>query len=228
METVVLIKPVPDLGKIKISRGQGQIFETGKQLMNSYDRVGLQLAVDLRQKYGGKVSVISLCDTSTADILREAYAMGADACFNLWEESFKANDAFVNTKLFGAAINKIGAVDLVICGAKSDSGFAGQTGPRLAEYLDLSQATSVTKIELSDKTIKIESKNGNEKEISLPALITVDLSVTKPKIPDALNIMKAYKKEISTWTATDLDLVENEVGEAGALINIKSRFLAEE
>ena len=133
MEIIVLIKPIPDLQKIKISRGQGQIFETGKQLMNSYDRVGLQLAVNLKQKYGGRIAVVSICDITKTDILREAYAMGVDVCFNLWEESFAANDAFVNTKLLGEAIKKISDFDLIICGAKSDSGFGGQTGPRLAE-----------------------------------------------------------------------------------------------
>lgn len=228
MEIVVLLKPVPDLDKIKISRGQGQIFETGKQLMNSYDRVGLQLAMDLKQKHGGNVSVISICDIAKTDILREAYAMGANTCFNLWEESFIANDSFVNTKLFGMAIKKIGAVDLVICGAKSDSGFGGQTGPRLAEYLALPQATSVTKVEILEKMIKVENKNYKEKTLLLPALITVDHSVAVPKIPNALNIMKAFKKEINVWSLTDLDLRQNEVGEIGSLVKVKSRFLAEE
>lgn len=224
MKTITLIKPVPDVSKIKISKSQGKIFETDKQIMNSYDRVGLQLALELKQKLGGTVAVISICDTSNTDILREAYALGADTCFNLWEESFKTNDAFVNTKLLGEAIKKIGTFDLIICGVKSDSGFGGQTGPRLAEYLNLPQVSAVTKVEISPKSIKIISKLDND-NLSLPALITVDHAVASPKIPNALNIMKAFKKEITVWTAADLNLQQNEIGEDGSLLKIKSRFL---
>lgn len=224
MEIIVLIKPVPDLDKIKLSRAQGQIFETGKRIMNSYDRVGLQLAIDLKQTYGGHVSVISICDLSKTDILRDAFAMGADDCYNLWEEFFENHDAFIKTWLLGTAIHKIGKFDLIICGAKSDHGFSGQIGPRLAELMNLPQATSVTKIELIEKAIKLETKLFNEKSLSLPALITVDHSAAIPKIPTAINIMKAFKKEINTWKVNDLGLTQHDLQ---SLVKIRSRFLTE-
>lgn len=227
MRIIVFIKPVPDFDKIKVSRGQGKIFETGKMVLNSYDRVGLQVAMNLKKIRQGYVSVISICDMTKTDILREAYAVGSDRCYNIWEDSFEENDAYINAKLLGEAINKITDFDLIICGAKSDTGFSGQTGPRVAEYLKIPQMTSITEIQLLEGKLKLVTTSGYEKLVAFPMLITVDVSAATPQIPNALNIMKAFKKEIIQWKTTDLNLNHDEISEQSALVTLRSKFLTE-
>ncbi len=228
MNIVVFIKPVPDLNKIKISRGQGQVFETGKQIMNSYDRVGLQVAMELKQKHSGTVTAVSLCDMNRTDILREAFAVGCDKCIRIWDENFEAYDAFVNVRIFGETIKKLANVDLIICGAKSDIGFSGQTGPRLAEYLNIPHVTQVTAIEFDSSGISLKRFKDVRQSVKLPALITVNLNAAEPKLPNALNIMKAFKKEVPQQSLSDLNIEQSLAGADARKVTVRSQFLSEQ
>lgn len=230
MNIIVLIKPVPDLNKLKVSRSKGQVIETGKRVLNSWDRSVLQLATELKNTHGGSISAISLCREEDVDILREAYAMGADNCYRLTDPQFSANDTYVNAIVLSRAISKLEPFDLVLCGAKSDIGFSGQTGPRVAEALNIPQATSVVSLTVEEDVIIAASDiNGkaSDQGIKLPALLTLDKSIREPKIPNALQIMKAYKKEIIVWKAQDLELATDQIGAEGSLTKVYSQYLAE-
>lgn len=230
MKIIVLIKPVPDLTKLKVSRSKGQVFETGKRVLNSYDRSSLQLAVDLKKDHGGSIYAISLCREEDTDILREAYSMGADNCYQLTDPQFSGNDPYVNAIVLSRAISKLEPFDLVLCGAQSDIGFSGQIGLRIAEVLNLPQATSVVSLTIEDKYIianSLISDKTREQKLRLPALLTLDHSIREPKIPNALMIMKAYKKEIVVWNVQDLGLVPDQIGAQGVLTKVYSQYLAE-
>lgn len=230
MKIIVLIKPVPDLSKIKVSRSKGQVFETGKRILNSWDRSALQLAVDLKKDHGGSIHAISLCRAEDSDILREAYAMGADDCYQLTDPQFSGNDAYVNAIVLSQAIIKLDPFDLILCGAQSDIGFSGQIGPRVAEALNVPQITSVVSLtveqDIITATSKINDKTRDQK-IKLPVLLTLDKSIKEPKIPNALMIMKAYKKEIVVWNVKDLELALDQIGAQGSLTRVYSQYLAE-
>ena len=230
MKIIVLIKPVPDLNKLKVSRSKGQVIETGKRVLNSWDRSALQLASELKNTHGGSISAISLCREEDADILREAYAMGTDNCYQLNDPQFSGNDAYVNAIVLSRVIAKLEPFDLILCGAQSDIGFSGQTGPRIAEALNIHQATSVISLTVEEDIIiaasDINGKASNQR-IKLPALLTLDKSIREPKIPNALQIMKAYRKEIVAWTAQDLELAPDNIGAEGALTTVYSQYLAE-
>ncbi len=230
MKIITLLKPIPDLSKLKISRSQGQVFETGKRVLNSWDRSALQLAVDLKKERGGSVTAISLCRSEDSDILREAFAIGADNGYQLTDLQFAGNDVYLNALVLSRAISRLEPFDLILCGAQSDVGFSGQTGPRIAEVLNLPQATAVILMYFEGEHIivtdKLEGKN-NERGLKLPALLTVDRSIRQPKIPNALMIMKAYKKEIMVWNAKDLGFAQEEIGAQAALTKVFSQYLAE-
>ena len=230
MKIIVLIKPVPDLTKLKISRGKGQVFETGKRVLNSWDRSALQLAMDLKREHGGTIAAISLCKQPDCEILREAYAMGADHCYQLTDPQFTDNDAYVNAIVLSRAISKLEPFDLVLCGARTDTGFSGQTGPRIAEVLRIPQATTVVSLSVKkDLIIATSTMNGKtrQQEIKLPALLTINKSIRQPQIPNALMIMKAFKKEITIWNAAELELSPDQIGQEGALTKVYSQYLAE-
>jgi len=230
MKIIVLLKPVPDLSKLKVSRSKGQVFETGKRVLNSWDRSALQLAIDLKKDHEGSINAISLCKEEDNEILREAYAMGADNCYQLTDPQFSGNDAYVNAIVLSQAITKLEPFDLVLCGAQSDIGFSGQTGPRIAEQLNISQVTSVVSLTTEAGFITATSNiNGKirEQKIKLPVLLTLDKSISEPKIPNALMIMKAYKKDIVVWNAQDVGLSPDQIGAQGALTKVYSQYLVE-
>jgi len=230
MNIIVLIKPVPDLGEIKVSRGKGQVIEIGNRIMNSWDRTAMQLASDLKKEHNGSIHAISICREKENEILREAFTMGADNCYQLTDSQFKSEDAFQKTIILSRAISKLPQFDLILCGARSDVGFSGQIGPRVAESLKIPQATSVTSVSLENDEITFSSSifaAAKMQKIKLPALLTVDRFIREPKLPNALMIMKAYKKEIIVWTAEDLGLGNEDIGQAGALTKVYSQYLAE-
>ncbi len=230
MKIIVLLKPIPDLSKLKISRGKGQVFETGKRIMNSWDRSALQFAVDLKKEHEGLISAITLYHDEDSDILREAYAMGADNCYQLTDQQFSGNDAYVNALVLSRAITRLESYDLILCAAQSDVGFSGQIGPRVAEALNIPQATSVVSISVKkDSIIATSNLNGKNRDqkIKLPALLTLDKSIRDPKIPNALMIMKAYKKEIIVWNVNDLGFSQEDIGAQAALTTVYSQYLAE-
>ena len=230
MKIIVPIKPVPDLTKLKVSRSKGQVFETGKRILNSWDRSALQLAVDLKKDHSGSVDAISLSREEDSDILREAYAMGADNCYQLTDPYFAGNDAYVNTVVLSRVISRLEPYDLILCGAQSDIGFSGQTGPRIAEALSIPQATAVVSISVEkDSIIATSNINGKtwDQKIKLPALLTTDKSIREPKIPNALMIMRAFKKEIVIWNVEELGISSAQIGNRGALTKVYSQYLAE-
>ena len=230
MKIIVLLKPVPDLSKLKVSRSQGQVLETGKRVLNTYDRSALQLAVDLKKERGGMIAAVSVCRDEDNDILREAFASGADSCYQLSDPQFLSNDALANTIVLSRAISKLAPYDLILCGARSDIGYSGQTGPRVAELLALPQATSVTSVSVDDDYIlTVSAMNGftREQKLKLPFLLSVERSIREPKIPNALLIMKAFKKEIVVWNSEDLGLPADQTGVQGSMTKIFSQYLAE-
>ena len=230
MKIIVLLKPVPDLSKLKVSRSQGQVLETGKRVLNTYDRSALQLAVDLKKERGGMIAAVSVCRDEDTDILREAYAIGADSCYQLSDPQFLSNDALANTIVLSRAISKLAPYDLILCGARSDVGYSGQTGPRVAELLALPQATSVTSVSVDgDYILAVSAMNVStrEQKLELPVLLSVERSIREPKNPNALLIMKAFKKEIVVWNSEDLGLPADQTGIQGSITKIFSQYLAE-
>lgn len=230
MKIIVLLKPVPDLSKLKVSRSQGQVLETGKRVLYSSDRSALQLAVDLKKENGGTIAAISVCRDEDTDILREAYAVGADSCYQLFDPQFLNHDAYANAIVLNRAISKLAPYDLVLCGAQSDVGFSGQTGPRVAELLAIPQATSVSSVSVDgDHILAVSTMNGSSREqkLKFPVLLSVVRSIREPKIPNAILIMKAYKKEIVVWKPEDLELTADQIGIQGSMTKIFSQYLAE-
>ena len=107
-------------------------------------------------------------------------------------------------------IEKIGGVDLVICGKQAIDGDTAQVGPGIATRLGIPQLTYVSKvreIDLAKKKIVVERMLENGREVvesSLPALITVVKDINEPRLPSLLGIKKAAKAQIPTLTAKDI------------------------
>ncbi|MDZ7332051.1 MAG: hypothetical protein ONB31_08735, partial [candidate division KSB1 bacterium] len=170
------------------------------------------------------------CRAEDSEILREAYAIGVDNCYQLTDPQFEGNDPYISAVVLSRAISRLGPFDLILCGAKSEVGFSGQIGPRVAEILNLRQATSVLSLSIQGTAIVVSSMiKGNpiERTINLPALITVEQAICQPKIPTAMMIMKAYKKTIVVWNANDLGFTAHEIGDSAALTRVYSQYLVE-
>jgi len=211
MDIIVCVKQVPDTTDVKIDPKTGTLIREGVQsIINPDDKHAIEEALVLRDKFGGKVTVLSMGPPQAEDALREASAMGVDT--------------------LGEAAKKLG-YDLVICGREAIDGDTAQIGPQMAEHLGVPQVTYVRKVEVGDGKIICERalEDGYERlEASLPALITVISDLNKPRYPSIRGIVEAYReKEVKVWTAEDINADPASIGLDGSPTNVKRSFAPE-
>lgn len=223
MKIVACVKQVPDTTDVKINPETGTLIREGvESITNPFDEFAVEEALLTREKYGGEVHVISMGPPQAIDVLRNALAMGADQTYLLSHTDFAGADTLATAYTLSTAIEKIGDVDLVVCGKQAIDGDTAQVGPGIATRLRIPQLTYVSKvreIDLENKRIVVERMLETGKEVvecSLPALITVMKDINEPRLPSLLGIKKAAKAEIPTWTTTDLPVDPERLGLKGS------------
>jgi electron transfer flavoprotein beta subunit len=221
---IVLVKQVIQTTDLKIDKATKSLVIQGvPRIISETDKNALEESIRIKEKHGGKVTVITMGAPEAKEALREALAMGADDAFLLSDPRFDGSDSHAVANVLTAAVTKLLDYDLIICGAYSEDLFAFQTGIRLAELCNLPQVTYATKITLEGSKLVVERDLQTERqvvEVRLPCLVTVVREINEPRLPTLMSIMAASKKPMTTWTATDLSLVETELGFNGALNGI--------
>ncbi|MBC7263747.1 MAG: electron transfer flavoprotein subunit beta/FixA family protein [Chloroflexi bacterium] len=211
MHAIVCIKQVPDTTEVKINPETGTLIREGvPSIINPFDTYAIEEGLRLKEKFGGKVTVLSMGPPQAVEALKEALAMGADEAILLSDRAFAGSDTWATAYTLSQAIRKIGDYDIIICGKQAIDGDTGQVGPGVACQLGINQLTYVFKIREMDpaaKTITVERLLEEGREVvtsSLPALITVVKDINQPRYPTLLGIRRAAKTEIPIWTAADL------------------------
>jgi electron transfer flavoprotein beta subunit len=221
---IVLVKQVFQAADLKVDKTTQSIVTQGvPRVISETDKNALEEAIRIKEKHGGKITAISMGSQEAKMALREALAMGADEAFLLTDQRFEGSDSHAVARVLAAAVNKIHDYDLIICGAYSEDLYAFQTGPRLAEICNLPQFTYATKITLEGSKIVVERDLETERQIvegNMPCLVTVSREINEPRLAAIMSIMAASKKPMTTWTANDLNLKEDELGSKGALNEI--------
>ena len=172
----------------------------------------------LTEKHGGSVVLVTM-GTSDATIgIRNALAMGVASAVHILDEAVAGSDTLATAKLLAAAIRKQ-QFDLVLCATESGDSYSGIVHGQIAQLLDIPPLTFAKEISVDgDKiTIKRQSEAGYDVvESKLPALVACASGINEPRYPQLKGIMAAKKKEIKVYTAADLGLSPDQVGEKGA------------
>ena len=231
MNMVVCIKQVPDTNEIRIDPQTGNLIREGvPSIVNPDDKHAVEAAVSLKEKHGGKVTVLTMGPAQAEEALRECLAMGADEAILLTDRAFSGADTWATSYTLGCAIRKIGEFDLILCGRQALDGNTAQVGPQIAEFLELPQVTYVQAVEVSGQTLKARRalEDGYEVlETKLPALLTVTKDMNVPRTPPIDAIMNAYQAEITTWTAADLPVDADKIGLKGSPTRIRKAYTPE-
>ena len=223
MKIVVCIKQVPETTEVKINPQTNTLMREGvASITNPFDEFALEEALLIKEKYGGEVHVISMGPPQAVDVLKNALAVGADKVYLLSDRAFAGADTLATAYTLAKTIEKIGGVDLVICGKQAIDGDTAQVGPGTATRLGMPQLTYVAKVRGVDpakKKIVVERMLEHGREVvesSLPAVMTVVKDINEPRLPSLLGIKKAAKAAIPTWTAKEIEVDENRVGLKGS------------
>ena len=221
MNIIVCIKQVPETTEVKINPETNTLIREGvKSIINPFDMYAIEEAVRLKEKFGGKTSVISMGPPQAEAALKEAISMGIDEGVLISDRAFAGSDTWATSFTLTAAIKKIGAFDLILCGKQASDGDTAQIGPGIAMHLDIPQATYVKKIEeVKDNVMRVERmmEEGFEIiEIPLPALLTVVKEINEPRTPSLRGKIAAKNAQIPVWKAEDIGAEEDKIGLKGS------------
>ena len=233
MEILVCVKRVPDTAENEIEvAGDGSDIERDDLVysVNEWDNYAVEEAIQIVDKVGGSVTVISVGDEDTEEVVRREMAMGADNGILLSDDAFDGSDGKGIATLLKAAADK-GNYDLILAGAQADDG-AGQVGGMLAALLDVPYASVVNFIEpLDEKQLKVgrEIEGGNQEmnEIDLPCVLSIQTGINEPRYVGIRGIRKVASVDIPVWGAGDLGLAADSVGAAGADVKRLDYFVPE-
>lgn len=224
MNIVVCIKQTPDTAaKVEVKDGH-VAWGDAPLVVNPWDEYAVEEAIRLKEKLGGKVSVISMGPESAKEALKQAVAMGCDEAFLLSDPALKGSDVLATSRALAKVIQKIDGVDCAFFGKQAIDGDTGQTAIAVARRLGWSPLTYVAKIAEIDaaaKTIKVERLLEEGRQIvtsHLPAVISVVKEINEPRYPSFMGIRKASKLNIPIWSAADLGLDGGQAGAAGSAV----------
>ena len=221
MNIIVCIKQVPDTTDIKVNPTNNTLIREGvESIINPFDLYAIEEAIRLKEKYGGKVTGISMGPPQAETSLREAVALGVDEIILLTDRKFAGADTWATSLTLSEAIKKIENIDIILFGQQAIDGDTAQVGPGVAAHLDISQTCFVKRIEnIENNRIVVERlmEDGYDRiEMPLPAAITVVKEINIPRLPSLRGKRTARNIELKVWTADDLELKEDNIGLNGS------------
>ena len=200
MKIVVCIKQVPDTTEIKLDPATGTMIRDGvPSIMNPDDKGGLEMALQLKDKYGAEVTVITMGPPQADDILREAFAMGADRAIHLNDRKFAGADTLATSNAIAGALRVLD-FDLVITGRQAIDGDTAQVGPQIAE--DGFQLV----------------------QVDAPCVVTVLATANKARYMSVRGIVEAYNKEVEVWGFEHISVEEEKLGLKGSPTRVWKSF----
>ncbi|MFQ5763138.1 MAG: electron transfer flavoprotein subunit beta/FixA family protein [Candidatus Bathyarchaeia archaeon] len=194
--------------------------------INPADKNALELALHLREKHRGSLTVLSMGPPIFEPHLKMAVAMGADDAGLLSDPAFGGADTDPTSYTLAMAVRKLGNFDLVVCGEESSDASTGQVPAGIAEWLNCAQITFASEVELTSEG-RLKGKRsirGGYEVISvpLPAVVSVEFGVNTPRFPDFRRKRWADKEfKVKVLTARDLELDESLTGKRGSRTVVK-------
>ncbi len=217
MNIVVVIKQVPEIELVRVDEAAGKVMlPSGPGVVNPFDEYALEEALRIKEKMGGKVTVLTVGSDRAESALRQALAVGVDEAIVATDPGFENSDPQAVAKILAAAIAKIGAVHLVLAGKQAIDDDSAQVPAALAANLDWPQILFVRKTETISETEAVFQRTTEEGHdsvaTSLPAVVSVVKEINEPRLPSLKGKMTAKKAPITKWSAADLGVATSTVG----------------
>jgi electron transfer flavoprotein beta subunit len=231
MHIICCIKQVPDTAQVKIDPDTNTLIRSGvESICNPYDVIAVEAAVQLVEKHGGKVTVITMGPPQAESVLRDALALGAHEAILLSHRTFAGADTLATSYTLSRAITKIAEtepVQLIMCGKQAIDGDTGQTGPGIATRLGCTLFTYVSEIrdvnlEGGDITVRREIEGGSEiVRGKMPALLTVELQLGTPRYASLPELVRSLREDIKVWGSDEIGALPERLGVKGSPTLVK-------
>ncbi|MFA9463361.1 MAG: electron transfer flavoprotein subunit beta [Velocimicrobium sp.] len=201
MKIIVCMKQVPASSKVEVDPENGTLKRMGVETKtNPYDLFGLETALQIREKVGGTVTVLTMGPAQAKEMMYDAFAMGADDAVILSDKKFAGSDVLATSYTLSQGIRALLGADLIICGKQTTDGDTAQIGPAIAEHLNIPHAAWVSKISgVDEEKIRVNQNLGSVSQLSemrYPCLITVENDIVVARLPSYRKMKKIGQKEI--------------------------------
>ncbi|MCI6283054.1 electron transfer flavoprotein subunit beta/FixA family protein [Selenomonas sp.] len=210
MEILVCIKQVPGSNKVEVDPVTGVLKRDGADSkMNPYDLYALEVGLELKEQYGGRVSVLTMGPPQAKAVLYEAFAMGADEGALITDRKFGGADVLATSYTLSQGIKKFGTFDLILCGLQTTDGDTAQVGPEVSETLGIPCVCNVSAIgavKAGAITVMMDMPEDIEEvKVSFPCLLTVQKDIMQPRLPSYKLKKATEKRGIQMFTLQDMD-----------------------
>jgi electron transfer flavoprotein beta subunit len=230
---VVCVKQVPDPeappASFKIDPATNKVIPPPNvsPVVSPFDEQATEAALRIKDKHGGKITVLSLGNKLAREVIKKPLSMGADELILLEDEAYEEGDSWSTAYALAMAIKKIGTFDLIFCGRQAADWDAGQVGSGIAEFLGIPSVTVAKNVEFTDGKVRVERVivDGYEVvEAPLPCLITVSNELGAPRYATMKGIMAAAKKQPIIWKPQDIGVEPSKVGTSGRCTKLLRLF----
>ncbi len=220
MNIVVCVKYVPDATADRQFESDNTVDREGVDgLLSELDEYAVEQALQLKEKAEDSDSVtvtaLTIAPEAGVDAVRKALQMGADQGVHVSDEAIAGSDSVATSLVLAKAVEKIGDVDLVVCGMASTDGAMSVVPAMLAERLDLPQVTLASVIESQGDQVRIKRDGDTATEVigaTMPLVLSVTDQSGEARYPSFKGIMAAKKKPMETYSLSDLGVEASEVG----------------
>ncbi len=232
-DSIVCVKQVPDTANVtaEAMKEDGTVNRAAlPTIFNPEDLHALETALELRDRAGGTVTVVSMGPPKAADVLRDCLYRGANRVILLTDRRAAASDTLATSYILSQAVRTIGRYDFVFCGRQAIDGDTAQVGPQCAEKLGIPQITYLEQVtDLADGVVRIKRNTGHGWEIvetKLPVLITVVQTANSPRPPSAKRVTRAKRARVVAEVAAEVKGVMPAASEAAQAAEVERRVAA--
>jgi len=200
----VLAKQVPDTANVTgdAMKADGTVNRAAlPAVFNPEDLNALEMALEIKDKLGYQVHVISMGPPKAVEILKHSLYMGVDNVCLITDRKFAGADTLATSYVLSEAIKYLGGFDLILAGRQAIDGDTAQVGPQTAEKLGVNIVSYVNKlIDFDENQITVQRDGDVQLETirtSYPVLLTVMQSANQPRYPNAFRMLKYFKTELA-------------------------------
>lgn len=209
MKIIVCMKQVPATSQVDIDQETGAMKRLSSSTRtNPYDLFALETALQIREKLGGSVTVLTMGPGQAEIMMKDAYTMGADHAVILSDRKFAGSDVLATSYTLAQGISVLGGADLILCGRQTTDGDTAQVGPAIAEHMGIPHCAWVSEIvDVTETAITIRQNLESVTQVSemrYPCLVTVDKDMCVPRLPSYLLKKKTAHRPVKYLTFEDL------------------------
>ena len=220
LSIMVCIKQVPDTQKARFDARTGVIDRNvADNILNPDDLHALEMALAIKDEGGASITALTMGPPQAADVLCEAYALGADRGVLISDPRFAGSDSLVTSRILSRAITKLGNFDIIITGCEAIDGNTGHVGYQLSEFLRIPLLTQIHRFQVSADRAIIERLYGHEYQkirVDLPILVAVGKTANRVRVPRLADIRTCADRSVTTLTMDDIGGTAEEYGIAGS------------